>query len=165
MAQTASDSREVKMSPARYDTLIRHTQRDQLAIGAALLGFLVFFLFALFTREGGLAVYKQACWGTILFGVGGWVLGHFLLVVGRGDRPVFLDAGEEAGMTRLRELPLDEVRPGMVLAAPVTGLGGVEFLPSGTVLDENQVHALERMEVDRVLVRVTDSRGGSPASH
>ena len=141
--------------PTQYDALIRQSQRDQLAIMAAMAGFLLFFVVALLTDDHGLDVYKRACIGAMCFGFVGWVTGHLLLVWGNAERPVFCSGSteEDERLVQIREIPLSEVEPGMELAAAVLDMGGNEILPAGTRLDDEQIDMLVERKIGLILVK------------
>lgn len=142
-----------ELTPAQYDHLIRCAERDQLAIRFAIGGFLLFFLVGLMTRDTGLEVYKLSCMGAIAFGVAGWIGAEIMLLIGNPNKPVFLDAAaDQAKLVQIRELRVDQLKPGMSLAAAVIGMGGEEILPAGVKLEADHIKALRQMGVEIVMV-------------
>lgn len=151
----STPSQKVEMRPTQYDRLILITQRDQMAVTAAIVGFLLFFGIGLFSLEGGLAVYRYACSGAILFGIAGWLGGQALMKLTPADKPHFLQgAAQTERITGIREMPVRGLTPGMVLAAAVVDRSGEEILPAGAVLDAASIHGLQQRGVDMVLVSI-----------
>jgi len=52
------------------------------------------------------------------------------------------------------QLPLEEVSPGMVVAAPILDEGGRVLLPAGSTLSEGVIASLERRDIASVTVEV-----------
>lgn len=55
----------------------------------------------------------------------------------------------------MKRIPLDAVTPGMTLAKPVTNQSGLTVLAAGTVLDQDLIGRLERMNLNAVFVEGT----------
>lgn len=54
----------------------------------------------------------------------------------------------------LSQLPLEEVLPGMVVAAPIIDAGGRVLLPAGSTLSEGVITSLARRDIASLTVEV-----------
>ncbi len=62
----------------------------------------------------------------------------------------------------MKRIPLDEAKPGMVLAKPVTSLAGQMILPAGTSLDAQLIARLHGMGLTSAHIENRPGEEGDP---